>query len=479
LKLRVGSTRLWNLLPALFALTCAWAGPPHTGETWLRHLKADLLPYWAMPEAFGAPVGNFPTFRCNDGKLPDPAALCPEIKAPPRWIQTEVNRTYVRMQGRQTYAYGVAFHLTGERKWLDLAKAGAAHTLKLLDPATGAPTYFEGGQALPGPEARNAQDQSYAMVGVAMLYYLTRDPELERALIAHEKFVFSHYWDDAWGMLRWVPAGGPEDEARRQELVAQLDQLNAYMILVAPYLPEPARTAWLKDIRRLAQTVREKYFDSATGTFAGTLDKPDSRKPGARHNDFGHTIKAYWMLMLAGRELKDPELEAFAKRGAAKILPWAWHEPSKAWASEWKAQGVNTSKTWWIFAELDQMAATLAQEDRSYGKYLETSGPFWLEKMTDHAHGEVWGWVSDQGWVPPDSLKIHHWKSGFHSFEHALVAYLGAQALAGEPAVLHFATGQANPLLRPYLLRGRAQSVRVTEGLQTVRFRMMAPPPGR
>jgi mannose/cellobiose epimerase-like protein (N-acyl-D-glucosamine 2-epimerase family) len=442
----------------------------------MRHLKEDLLPFWAVPEAIGLPKGNFPTFRCNDGRLPDPAAPCPEIKDAAKWLRPEVNRTYVRMQGRQTYAYGVAFHLTGDPRWLDLAKAGAAHTLKLLNPESGAPTYFEDGKPLPGPEARNAQDQAYAVVGLAMLYYLTRDQEIERALVAHEKFVFSHYWDDAWGMLRWLPAGGPEDEARRQELVAQLDQLNAYMILVVPYLPEPQRTVWLADIRRLARVLRETYYDPATGTFAGTLDKPDSRKPGSRHNDFGHTVKAYWMLMLAGRELKDPELEAFARKGAARILPWAWHEPSRSWASEWKAEGVNPNKTWWIFAELDQMAATLAQQDRSYAKYLETSGPFWLDKMTDHAHGEVWGWVSDTGWVPPDSLKIHFWKSGFHSFEHALMAYLGAQALAGQPAVLHFATGKAKPQYRPYLMQGKLLSAKVKEGLETVRFHLQAPP---
>ena len=271
---------LRNLLPVLLSANLAWAGPP-TGETWLRHLRADLLPYWAVPEAFGVPVGNFPTFRCNDGRLPDSAAPCPEVQAPPRWIKAEVGRTYVRMQGRQTYAYGVAFHLTGDRKWLDLAKAGAAHTLEtagsshrrahLLRRRQGAarsrspqrpgPVLRGGGRGdalLPHPGSQSSNAPSSPTSGSS----------------------FSNYWDDAWGMLRWVP---------------------------------------------------------------------------------------------------------------------------------------------------------------------------------------------------PDSLKIHHWKSGFHSFEHALMAYLGAQALAGEPAVLHFATGRAKPLLRPYLMRGSVQSVRVAEGIETVRFHMQAP----
>lgn len=467
--LRLGALAL--LLTGILPLT---AGDRPTGETWLRHVRQDLLPFWSTPEALGTPPGNFPTFRCNDGRLPDPAAPCPEIEKPPAWIRPEVGRTYVRMQGRQTYAYAAAYHLTGERRWLEAARAGAAHVLALLDPQAGAPTWFEQGRALPAAEARNSQDQSYAVVGLAMLYYLTRDPKLEKALVDHERFVMARYWDKEWGMLRWVPADGPAEEASRQELVAQLDQLNAYMILVAPYLPGPARKVWQADIRLLAGVLQDKFHDPASGVFWGTLEREDSRRPGARHNDFGHTIKAYWMLLLAARELQDPKLEAFAREGATRILARAWHAPSNSWASEWKADGVNAGKAWWIFAELDQMASTLAQRDPAQARYLEGSWPFWLDKLTDHAHGEVWGWVSADGWVPPDSLKIHHWKSGFHSFEHALVSYLSAQALEGKPATLHFATGSAKGPFRPYLLQGRVRSVQRKDGLEKVQFRMAA-----
>lgn len=454
-----------------------WSGELPKGDAWLQHVTRDLLPFWAVPDAQGSPKGDFPTFRCNDGRLPAAAQPCPEIKDPPAWIRPEVGRTYVRMQGRQTYAYAVAFHLTGDRRWLELAQAGAEHTLRLLDPKAGAPTWFEGGRPQPTPAARNAQDQSYAVVGLAMLYYLTRDPRLERALVAHERFVFERYWDKDWDMLRWVAPGGPAEEASRQELVAQLDQLNAYMILVTPYLPEADRKVWRADIRRVVDALRQKFHDPATGIFFGTLDQAGSRKPGGRHNDFGHTIKTYWMLLLAGRELDDPALQAFAREGAARILPWAWHAPSASWASEWRTEGVNPHKTWWIYAELDQMAVTLAQEDRAQARYLETSWPFWLEKFVDRKGGEVWGWVRADGWVPPEGLKIHHWKSGFHSFEHALVSYLGAQALAGQPATLHFATGNPKADFRPYTLLGKVASVSAGKGVEAVRFTLTAPAP--
>ena len=39
------------------------------GDTWLRHHREDLMPYWDRPEALGEPLGNFPSFRDRDGEL--------------------------------------------------------------------------------------------------------------------------------------------------------------------------------------------------------------------------------------------------------------------------------------------------------------------------------------------------------------------------------------------------------------------------
>src|SRR5262249_18794777 len=52
------------------------------GERWIRHLVEDLLPFWANADALGKPVGNFPTYRCNDGSLFDLKAPCPELADP-------------------------------------------------------------------------------------------------------------------------------------------------------------------------------------------------------------------------------------------------------------------------------------------------------------------------------------------------------------------------------------------------------------
>ena len=70
---------------------------------------------------------------------------------------------------------------------------------------------------------------------------------------------------------------------------------------MAPLLSNDAMNqAWQDDLQRLANVVRNRYFAPELGLFWGTLHDPAARRPGGRHVDFGHTIKALWMLYLAG-----------------------------------------------------------------------------------------------------------------------------------------------------------------------------------
>lgn len=75
--------------------------------TWTTHLREDLLPYWTMDAAKGAPVGNFPTYRRMDGAE-----------------RTDKPNRKPRMMGRQVFTYSIGFLLTGDEALLDLARAG-------------------------------------------------------------------------------------------------------------------------------------------------------------------------------------------------------------------------------------------------------------------------------------------------------------------------------------------------------------------
>jgi len=439
------------------------------GAAWLRHATDDLLPYWRQPAALGSPVGRFPTFRCIDGRTYDAARPCKELARAPAWIQSELGREYVRMQSRQTFAYAVGFHLTGDPALLAAAKAGSADIrARALDPATGsAATYYDrDGRAQPPVGERTAQDLAYAALAMAAVYDLTRDPATLDDLDRLHRHLMSHFDADR-GEMRWTLKGA---ESGKRELVAQLDPLNAYMVLVTPLLDGERRQRWLADMGRLVTAIRTHYCAGEAPRCRGTLDAGGAA-PGARHNDYGHSGKAYWMVLLAARLRGDAEVAAWAEAKGHAVLAEAFQEDTGAWASRWTADGQDTSQQWWISAELDQLASTLALGDRRYLGYLERTGPYWLTHFVDREHGEVYGWLSPSG-EPGDTLKQHQWKNGYHSLEHALIGYLTAQALAKQPATLYYALPKGTKApLAPYVFPGRERGREVVgDGVLKVTF---------
>jgi len=325
-----------------------------------------------------------------------------------------------------------------------------------LDPATGsAISYWESGVAGPPVLHRTSQDLAYAQLGLAMYYYLTRDEAVLQDILRLKEHIFTRYWDPRWGMLRWVVEDGGSGEADRQELVAQLDQINAYLLLLAPILPEPHRSAWTEDLVRLSRVMIERYHDPERHLFWGTLHDPQSRTLGSRHTDFGHTAKALWMIERVGRLARKPDLVGFARREAKHLLQQAYLPDTSSWASRLRPDGtLDVHKDWWIYVELDQLAATLALSEAALTRYLPGPQRYWLKHFVDPVGGEVWGWVNGRTGEPGAGLKIHHWKNGYHSAEHALIGYLTAESLAGKAATLHFALPEPKSAVRPYVFTG-------------------------
>jgi mannose/cellobiose epimerase-like protein (N-acyl-D-glucosamine 2-epimerase family) len=423
----------------------------------VTHLSRDLAPFWLRPEALGTPVGAFPTFRCDDGTLVDPDLPCGELLIAGPWVSSQLGKEFTRMRSRQTFFYGVAFHLTGEERYLALARAGVDHIrAHALDRAArSAVSWWRDGIAGPSVDSRNSQDLAYANLGLAFYAYLTRDPEvLADALLLYDG-IFARYDDLSRGMLRWA-VGGVGGETARVELVAQLDQVNAYALLLSSIAPEPHRTKLRTDLARIARILIDRFWSEELGLFRGSLHDPLESGLGSRHTDFGHTIKALWMIERTGALLGDAKLSSWARERMPRVFSRAYLPRSGCWASGLQRDGsLDVGVTWWIAAELDQAAATLALTDRRYTGYLERTYSCWFDRLVDRENGEVWSWA-DLDDPARRGAKQHLWKNGYHSAEHALVSYLTAQELHGRPATLHFAFAKTPPReeLRPYFFAG-------------------------
>jgi mannose/cellobiose epimerase-like protein (N-acyl-D-glucosamine 2-epimerase family) len=473
--------RLVIVAAAAWGMACSAPPPPVVAprlaagelpslERWRQHVTDEIMPFWLTADALGTPVGNFPTFRCNDGTAYHPEAPCPELAPPLGWLEPEINRDYTRMKSRQTYLYGVAFHITGEERYLEYAHAGVAWLrAHAYERDTGAVTSWSGGQPGPPPDQRTTQDLAYAQVGLAFYYYLTRDPDVLADLVRLERYIMTKYWEPSaespGGMLRWVLADGDTPgEARRQELVAQLDQINAYMLLLAPLIEDAQLAeAWQRDLVLLARVIKERFFATEHGMFWGSLHDPAARKLGTDHTDFGHSMKALWMLYLTGQVTGQPDLVEFARPHVAPLLERA-AQPSGCWASGFRRDGLlDRGSQWWVFAELDQAAATLAAREPSpapYARYLAGSYACWFTRLVDHRNHDVWpgtppDWT-EATFADHQPPKLFHWKNGYHVMEHALVALITTAGLTGQDLPLYYAFVKPppRPRIQPYYFSG-------------------------
>ncbi len=438
-----------------------------SGDVWLNHVKRDLLPFWTMPEALGEPIGNFPTYRNNNGTAHNPSNPSIEYRG------RNLDKDYVRMKSRQIYAYSVGYHLTGDKRLLAYAKAGIDYLranafFNDKDGKKGVYSYFSYPDKKWGPEQEliNSQDLSYALNGMAFYYYLTRDPEVLDNIVEVKDYIFANYYDQNTNLVSWYMN---KNKKQSKELVATLDQINAYMLCLAPIIPDeyhgrPLRQEWKANLEDMAHAIIKEYYSPSHKLFWGTDDK----RIGARHVDYGHSIKSFWMIYQIGKLVNNHDLISFVETEAPALLEKAYISQTGSWASRPGDQG----KEWWIYAELDQMAATLSLANKSYAKYLPGTYRFWLDHMVDRDHKEMWTWVSPDGTPASDVPKQFEWKNGFHSFEHALVSYITSQQLKNQPVTLYYAfKDRPQPdMVRPYVFSGAIASVEEQKDAWVVTF---------
>ncbi len=438
-----------SALPISPALSSSSALP--TSAAWLEHVEL-LARFWMHPDAFGDPPGLFPTWRRDDGtriREDDPQEELPEAGRI-LWRKHYDGCDYTRMMSRQTFAYGALFNLTGRREFLDHHLEGVAFLREhARDPKGGFFTRFRQGQPVPeDPAARTSQDLAYALVGLAMNAYLTGDPATLEVIRETSDLLFQNYWipgfgscpgydafrdhgtapepsspsphpcpphvpgDYPRGWLSWTAGDDPGSPRPRAELVSQLDQINAYMLLSWRLLPREHRQVWEQRLRSLLDAMLTLFYRPEGNTFR---DCPQGRSEriGAGKDvlDHGHRVKSFWMILLAALGLAAPDLAAFARKGMAQTLSEALQPGGRKWFQS----VLGGDADWWIYAELDQAALTLALED---GRPVPLTVRTLLEEHTDRRFGE---WLL--------GTKTHFWRNGFHSTEHTLVGILISEAL--------------------------------------------------
>ncbi|MDR2889140.1 MAG: AGE family epimerase/isomerase [Lachnospiraceae bacterium] len=447
---------------------------------WIEHLENELMRFWMKPEVKDMSKGLFRSFLINDGKH------LPGLDAVDQWpaelrkaIQKDENGNYsaeagdllegpeknadknfVRVHSRQTFAYGVAYNMTGKPEYFELCRKGAYALMELIGNNGSMFTrqHLSKGDFINDTKTRTSQDLAYGMTGIAFYYYLTHDEAVLDKIRALKNYIFDNYFHQGKEVFTWLPHKNTSKE-QSVELVAHLDQLYAYMLWLTPSLPAKEKNEYKADMKRIADIMIEKFYSEVYGTFWGASTSSDMQTLGTSHTDFGHSVKAMWVIYQVGIWTDQIYYVNFARQKIHAILESAFDVSNGSWNRRILDDGsIDRDKEWWGLAELNQAAALLAIKDPSYLQYLNKTYAFWFKNMIDYKHGEIWHVLDGETLYPKQMFpKAHCWKNGLHSLEHCLFGYLTSKQILGENIELYYAFTSIDEVkhqtVTPYLFK--------------------------
>ncbi|HEX6151049.1 AGE family epimerase/isomerase [Nocardioides sp.] len=406
------------------------------GDTWLRHLREDLLPYWELPDALGTPLGNFPSFRDSQGRL-DPG------RGTWRGVST---------LARGVYGYSVAFHLTGEERYLTYARAGLEWLEEHgYDEVNGGwyRDLTETGEPL--DPAADKQLFDLASVGMAygMYFNVTRDPWAEAGLLRVRDLVFGRYRDPVSGAFydaRTADMSAPVDlGGNGGDITNLLVPGTALLLPNADLLTDPARRDQFRgDLRVVTKALLDQHRHQNPPNTWWFWGRSARRIHPAAQTDFGHNIKSHEMVHNANRVFADRPWNGIAADRDI-LLAKAWDESAARWHDDLVNfnGGVEVDSQWWVHDEADQTLAALdLHEDFARSEWLARSAQGWFDAFVDPTFPhETWQRPFRDGTFPQPGgdEKSARGKNMYHAFEHALVMYLHGRAMEGVPATLHYA----------------------------------------
>lgn len=466
---------------------------------WLDHLECDLMKFWSKLSVQDMSKGLWRSFLTDDGQpLPGldqtdqwPPELQRAIEKDDKGNYTaeagdllegpdkNADFNFVRAHSRQVFAYGIAYHMTGKREYFELCKQGADALIELVAPDGSMVTRQElsSGKWVEDKETRTSQDLAYGLTGIGFYYYLTHDPGYLKKILLLKNYIFREYYHPEKDLITWLPYKN-ESQGQSVELVSHLDQLYAYMLWLCPALPLNYKKQFMEDMDRVVRMMLEHFYSSVYGMFWGANDSRGKIQHmlGTDHTDFGHSVKAMWVIHQVGLWVGNPHYMIFARERIHRILEDAFDPNTGAWCRRTMPDGsIDRDKEWWSLAELDQAASLLAIKDPAYLQYINHTYPFWFKNMVDNRNGEIWH-VLDGDSLEPKRIfpKCHCWKTSLHSFEHALFSYITSCQILQQPVELYYNFGSLQEVehqtVTPYLFKGYIRDKQTTESGMKVTF---------
>jgi mannose/cellobiose epimerase-like protein (N-acyl-D-glucosamine 2-epimerase family) len=401
------------------------------GEFWRDQVLIDLMPYWykhVRDEKHGA-------FYLN---------LSRDWKPMPSWDKMP------SMISRQIFSFSTAYLLSGEDKYLEVARKAKDYLLKYgWDKKYGGWFSSISQTGEPKETSKGASTQLYSNVGLTQYYFVTGD---ERALShvlksveihrthAHDK-EFDGYYMKLNRNLSVI------DFSKAKHSHYGQGSLMPNLILATQDSMVLGFSKHLADlsIKRMIDPVEgwilgyPKGFDREWNYVPYLVNGKESVYLGASLTAAIFFLRLYY---LTGKE-------SYLKHGKAlgdKLCRYGWDKERGAWLYSVEKsppyRTVGSQKIYWwiqIYGAFLQLHLFHATHEEQYLENFRKTELFYNRYFRDKKNGGIFFGVTPDGLLLGKGEKAGAWHTSYHEIEHGFLNYLYLNLYVNKkPVVLHF-----------------------------------------
>ncbi len=411
--------------------------PPAVGvldpEHWREQALHDLIPHWGK-HAVDTENGAFHMNLSRDWK-----PLPPWEKVP-------------ALISRQVFGFSAAYMLSGESRYLDLARGGVSYLFEhAWDGSYGGWYDRLTREGKPAADTKSVALRLYTDVGLTEYFLATGDPAVLDRVRASVEIQKGRAFDAEKG-------GYAQTLARDLTIIDYGKNKHAHYgyvgsLLLNLYLAvrDPEILAWERELMDLSAARQVDELGWWHG-FRNKLDRDWRMTPTPRDGrevvSVGAELTAALALLRLYHQSGERKYLELGRSLAERLNRYAFDPATGAWReflerkAPYRPAGEPATR-WWIqiYGSFLQLQMYRVTGEPKYLDVFKKGEEFFEAGFRDHERGGVHGQVGFDGTVLSEGRKASsgEWHTSYHEMEHAFLNYLYLSLYVHRrPAVLHF-----------------------------------------
>jgi mannobiose 2-epimerase len=375
-----------------------------------------------------------------------------------KWQPYKGHEKYPGMISRHVFSYSVGYLLTGEKHYLRQASRSVDYLIKHgWDRRHGGwyNTLNRQGEVI--DSTKDGFLQPYAIAGLTMYYFVTRDSGILQYIKQSNRIMEDHAWDPQYGGYYRSLNRDLTLRNGDKDFSPQLAPVSGYLI----YLYLATRDeAYLEQMERIMKLVGDKMSPPDQPWILERFDRKwhytySPRKDSTELNT-GHNAEVVWMWLRLYHLTHKEKYLSKAMRLQQPLYQHAFESRKGFWYHRIGLDNPSlhsATSPWWIQAYGNMLSLYLYQEtgQDQFLKAFRRGAAFWNRHFIDDQYGGAFLSVSLDGSIDKGAKAVRS-KTSYHSLEHALLNYLCSNLWVHEkPVRLYFslAVAEGNDKLYP------------------------------